>query len=63
MYKNTEGYHALPIMEILTGEKLFDFHEKYETDGSNEIFADLSQNEEYALKSMSIRIAKTIGTK
>ena len=50
-------------MEILTGERLFDYSEKYETDGSNEIFADLTQEEQINLESQSITIAKTLGTR
>ena len=63
VYYDSTGYHALPIMEIVTGGKLFDYSEKYETDGSNEIFANLTQKEQINLESQSITIAKTLGTR
>ncbi len=61
VYKTLDGYAALPIMEILTGEKLFDYSEKYESDGSNEIFANLDKNIESPLKDMSTHIASVLG--
>ena len=48
-------------MEILTGEKLFDYSEKYESDGSNEVFANLEKNLQSSLEDMSIHIASVLG--
>jgi D-alanine-D-alanine ligase-like ATP-grasp enzyme len=47
-------------MEILTGGKLFDYREKYETDGSNEIFAEIEPPLQSALESESILIASSL---
>ena len=42
VYRDRDGYYALPIAEIITQDGvLFDYSEKYETDGYNEVFADL----------------------
>jgi D-alanine-D-alanine ligase len=60
VYRDASGYHALPIMEILTGGKLFDYREKYETDGSNEIFAEIEPPLQSALESESILIASSL---
>lgn len=60
VYRDKDGYFALPIMEILTGEKLFDYKEKYETDGSNEVFADISRNMNDYLSETSVRIAESL---
>jgi D-alanine-D-alanine ligase len=41
VYVDTTGYHALPIIEIKThNQTFFDYREKYETDGSNEVFLE-----------------------
>ena len=61
VYHDTSGYHALPIMEIVTSDgKLFDYAEKYESDGSNEIFADLSEALQNELKYSSTLIASAL---
>jgi D-alanine-D-alanine ligase len=41
VYRDASGYHALPIIEIRTlSQDFFDYSEKYETDGSNEVFME-----------------------
>jgi D-alanine-D-alanine ligase-like ATP-grasp enzyme len=47
-------------MEILTEGGLFDYREKYETDGSNEVFAEIDENLSFRLEDMSTLIAKTL---
>ena len=42
VYKDALWTHVLPIIEIITLKwSFFDYEEKYETDGSNEVFSDL----------------------
>ncbi len=41
VYLDETGYHTLPIIEIKTlSQDFFDYAEKYETDGSNEVFLE-----------------------
>lgn len=61
VYKDASWYHALPIVEICTLWEFFDYNEKYETDGSNEVFPDLPDAIRNPLESMSIFIASAIG--
>lgn len=64
VYRDADGYHVLPIIEIQTlrGD-FFDYQEKYESDGSNEIFTELEPTLESALTEQSIRICQFLGTK
>lgn len=64
VYRDADGYHVLPIIEIQTlrGD-FFDYQEKYESDGSNEIFTELEPTLQSALTEQSIRICQFIGTK
>ncbi len=51
-------------MEIVTRDNiLFDYHEKYETDGYNEIFVVGDEELQDRLSVESLRICKYIGTK
>lgn len=61
VYKNTSGYHTLPIIEIKTlSQDFFDYEEKYETDGSNEVFLDWEYELQKILINESIRIANLL---
>lgn len=53
----------LPIVEICTNDGFFDYEEKYETDGSNEVFAELEENIKNPLESMSLMIASGLDCK
>jgi|GEM_PF-5015636 len=58
------GYQSLPIIEIRTlSQDFFDYEEKYETDGSNEVFLDGEEELQKILSEKSTRIAEYIGTK
>jgi D-alanine-D-alanine ligase len=62
VYKDHDGYHTLPIVEVITqGGRLFDYAEKYESDGSNEVFVDLPENIRNPLEYMSTLIASALG--
>lgn len=64
IYRDTYGYHTLPIIEIRTlSQDFFDYSEKYETDGSNEIFITGEDELQKKLQIESLRICKYIGTK
>jgi D-alanine-D-alanine ligase len=64
VYKNETGYHALPIMEIVSlKNEFFDYEEKYETDGSNEIWMEWEDELQRRLSSESQRICGYIGTR
>jgi D-alanine-D-alanine ligase-like ATP-grasp enzyme len=63
VYKTPEGYEILPIMEILLGEKLFNYTEKYESDGASEVFAIVSPEEKKNLQEQSLHIARCLSTR
>ncbi len=64
VYRDQDGYKSLPIMEIVTRDNiLFDYHEKYETDGYNEIFVVGDEELQDRLSVESLRICKYISTK
>ena len=61
VYRDVSGYHALPIIEIITQDGvLFDYSEKYETDGSNEVFATLPSVLQQSLEQQSTLIASAL---
>lgn len=61
VYHDATWYYSLPIMEIITENwVIFDYSEKYESDGSNEVFAKLKEVEKNKLEQMSILIASAI---
>lgn len=61
VYRDVSGYHALPIIEIITQDGvLFDYSEKYETDGSNEVFATLPSALQQSLEQQSTLIASAL---
>lgn len=63
IYRDKNWYHTLPIIEIKTlSQDLFDYGQKYETDGSNEIFMAEEDLQE-RLQEESIRVCEYIGTK
>lgn len=63
VYLDESGYHALPIIEISTlSHDFFDYNEKYETDGSNEIFMTNEQDLQDRLSSESLRICEFLWT-
>jgi D-alanine-D-alanine ligase len=47
-------------MEILTEGRLFDYREKYETDGSNEVFAEVPDTLRSRLENTSTLIASAL---
>ncbi|MBP9779233.1 ATP-grasp domain-containing protein [Candidatus Gracilibacteria bacterium] len=58
VYLDMTGYHALPIIEIKTlDHAFFDYTEKYETDGSNEVFLEGEESLQEELTDKSIKIA------
>ncbi|MBX9809290.1 ATP-grasp domain-containing protein [Candidatus Gracilibacteria bacterium] len=62
VYKDTTGTHVLPIIEIVTiKQDFFDYEEKYESDGSNEVFSDIESALENELISTSTRIYDFLG--
>ncbi|GAB0174516.1 MAG: D-alanine--D-alanine ligase [Candidatus Altimarinota bacterium] len=61
-YKDSLGIHILPIIEIITQKgDFFDYEEKYETDGSNEVFSDIEGVLKNALERQSAQIYEFIG--
>ena len=63
VYRDTSGYHTLPIIEIRTlSQEFFDYSEKYETDGSNEVFMEWENELQKRLSSESLLICEYIGT-
>jgi D-alanine-D-alanine ligase len=62
VYRDMTWYHSLPIIEIQTIQKwaFFDYTEKYETDGSNEVFMEWEENLQKNLIEQSIKIAKIL---
>ncbi len=64
VYRDASGYHTLPIIEIYTiSEDFFDYSEKYDTDGSNEVFITGEDELQKRLSDESLRICEYIGTK
>jgi D-alanine-D-alanine ligase len=64
VYYDESGYHVLPIIEICTlSGDFFNYNEKYETDGSNEVFSELETPLRESLENQSIRICQFLGTK
>lgn len=64
VYRDNSWYHTLPIIEIRTlSWDFFDYSEKYETDGSNEVFMTSEDELQKRLSSLSLRICEYIGTK
>jgi D-alanine-D-alanine ligase len=64
IYSDENGYHALPIIEIITlKQDFFDYEEKYETDGSNEVFLEWEEHLQSLLREQSITICQFIGTR
>ncbi len=64
VYRDASGYHTLPIIEIRTlSQDFFDYSEKYETDGSNEVFMIGEDDLQERLSSESLRICEYIGTR
>lgn len=64
VYYNEDWYHVLPIIEIRTlSQDFFDYSEKYETDGSNEVFMIWEDALQKRLQEESIRVCEYIGTK
>ncbi len=56
VYKDRDWIHILPMVEICPKNEFFDFEEKYNTDGSNEVFKDLPENIQKPLEEMSSKI-------
>ena len=64
VYRDTSGYHVLPIVEIKTlHESFFDYSEKYETDGSNEVFLEWETELIQNLENETLKIANIIQPK
>ncbi len=61
VYRDANGYHVLPIIEIRTlSQDFFDYSEKYETDGSNEVFMEWEAELQKRLSSESLLICEYI---
>ncbi len=61
VYIDSTGHHALPIIEIKTlNQAFFDYAEKYETDGSNEVFLEWEEDLQKELKTTSEIIANML---
>ncbi len=61
VYKTRDWYGVLPIVEIVTHDGvLFDYKEKYETDGYNEVFVELPNALKKSLEYMSTHIASAL---
>lgn len=64
VYRDTDWYKTLPIIEIRTlTQDFFDYSEKYETDGSNEVFMIGEDELQKRLQVESLRVCEYIGTK
>jgi D-alanine-D-alanine ligase len=64
VYHDATWYHSLPIIEIITQNgTFFDYSEKYETDGSNEVFLKWEEELQKKLSETSQRICEYIGTR
>lgn len=61
IYRDQDEYHTLPIIEIRTlSENFFDYSEKYETDGSNEVFMEWEIELQQKLSQESEKIAELL---
>ena len=57
VYRDRSWTHVLPIIEIITlSWEFFDYQEKYETDGSNEVFSDIDTSLRSHLEEQSSKI-------
>lgn len=57
VYRDQNRIHILPIIEIITQKgDFFDYEEKYETDGSNEVFTELDDQLKGILEEQSAKI-------
>lgn len=64
IYRDKEGYNVLPIIEICTlTQDFFDYSEKYESDGSNEVFMIGEDELQKRLQDESLRVCEYIWTK
>lgn len=64
VYRDQDQCRALPVMEIVTRDNvLFDYREKYETDGYNEIFVTGDEELQKRLQEESTRVCEYIGIK
>jgi D-alanine-D-alanine ligase len=62
VYRDTIWTHVLPIIEIMTiKHAFFDYEEKYESDGSNEVFTDIEPPLQKELEETSARIYDFLG--
>lgn len=62
VYRDTTGTHVLPIIEIITiKQEFFDYEEKYESDGSNEVFSDIATDLQNKLEKISTKIYDCLG--
>lgn len=62
VYHDQNGTHVLPIIEIITlKQDFFDYEEKYETDGSNEVFSDIEPLLKNNLETTSSNIYNFLG--
>jgi D-alanine-D-alanine ligase len=61
VYYDESGYNTLPIIEIKTlSQDFFDYSEKYETDGSNEVFMTEEDELQKRLSKTSLRVCEYI---
>lgn len=57
VYEDNLGTHVLPVIEIVTiKQDFFDYEEKYESDGSNEVFSDIESSLRNTLETISTQI-------
>lgn len=62
VYRDITGTRVLPIIEIIPlGKGFFDYEEKYETDGSNEVFTDIENTLKSTLEWQSTKIYDHLG--
>lgn len=56
VYHDDQATHVLPIIEIIAKTDFFDYEEKYESDGSNEVFSNIPDVLRRELERQSIMI-------
>ncbi|MDD2745164.1 MAG: ATP-grasp domain-containing protein [Candidatus Gracilibacteria bacterium] len=62
VFRDATGCHALPIIEIQSLKNaFFDYQEKYETDGSNEVFLEGELSLQKLLADTSVAISQMLG--